>query len=130
LLVAKGWQEAEPATWKWGILSINPEPTEYTLPPLKRDYRGHADSLLMHRLGGDPRRQETIRIWDSGVRLSPSNQPVYLGLAANETLVQRLKVFSYWSAVQPSRDELQQLVDELAEMEAGWRTDSLLLIRN
>ena len=130
LLVAKGWQEAEPATWKWGILSINPEPTEYTLPPLKRDYRGHADSLLMHRLGGDPRRQETIRIWDSGVRLSPSNQPVYLGLAANETLVQRLKVFSYWSAVQPSRDELQQLVDELAEMEAGWRADSLLLIRD
>ena len=130
LLVAKGWQKAEPATWKWGILSINPEPTEYTLPPLKRDYRGHADSLLMHRLGGDPRRQETIRIWDSGVRLSPSNQPVYLGLAANEALVQRLKVFSYWSAVQPSRDELQQLVDELAEMEAGWRADSLLLIRD
>ena len=129
-LAAKGWQKVEPVTWQWGILSINPVPTEFNLPPLKRDYRGHADSLLMHRLGGDPRRQETIRIWDSGVRLSPSNQPVYLGLVANEALVQRLRFFSYWSAVKPSKSELQQLAGEVAGMETGWRTDSLLLIRD
>lgn len=129
-LAARGWQKAGTVTWQWGILSINPEPTEYTLPPLKRDYRGHADSLLMHRLGGNPRVQETIRIWDSGVRLSPSNQAVYLGLVANEVLVQRMKFFSYWSAVQPSKSELEQLARELTGMETGWRTDALLLVKH
>ena len=90
LLVSHGWQQAEPANWRWTILSINPEPTEFTLPPLKRDYLGHADILLLHRLGGDPLMQETIRLWDSGVRLKPSGQVVYLGQIANEMLVQRM----------------------------------------
>ena len=68
-LVAQGWQEAESANWRWILLSMNPEPTEYSLPPLKRDYLGHAGILLLHRLGGDPFTQETIRLWDSGFRL-------------------------------------------------------------
>ena len=71
VLEVHGWQEAEPANWRWILLSLNPDPTEFTLPPLKRDYLGHANILLLHRLGGDPFTQETIRIWDSGFRLTP-----------------------------------------------------------
>ena len=109
---------------------MNPEPSELSLPPLKRDYLGHADSLLLHRLGGDPLVQETIRIWDSGVRLKPSGQTVYLGLVANETLVQRMVVFSYWSATTTSKVPLSQLASELGKMQLRWPTDSMLLIRN
>ena len=130
MLAVHGWQEAEQANWRWSILSMNPEPSELSLPPLKRDYLGHADSLLLHRLGGDPLVQETIRIWDSGVRLKPSGQTVYLGLVANETLVQRMVVFSYWSATTTSKVHLSQLASELGKMQLRWPTDSMLLIRN
>jgi len=130
LLAAYGWQEAEPANWRWTILSMNPEPTELTLPPLKRDYLGHADILLLHRLGGDPFAQETIRLWDSGVRLKPSGQAVYLGQVAGEVLVQRMKVFSYWSAIPAPQASLENFADEVAALQTRWGDISLLLIRN
>jgi len=129
MLNAHGWQEAEPANWRWSILSLNPEPTVMTLPPLKRDYLGHADSLLLHRFGGDPLAQETIRIWDSGVRLKPAGQAVYLGLVAREVLVQRMLFFSYWSAVPVPSANLDQLAREAGEMQLKRSGERMLLIR-
>jgi len=123
------WQEAETANWRWSILSLNPEPTEFTLPPLKKDYLGHPDILLLHRLGGDPQAQDAIRIWDSGVRLKPDGQAVYLGQIANEVLVQRMRLFSYWRALPESRELLEQLQVELANLQIIWGDDSLLIIR-
>ena len=130
LLATYGWQEAEPANWRWTILSMNPEPSELTLPPLKRDYLGHADILLLHRLGGDPSAQETIRLWDSGVRLKPSGQIVYLGQIAGEVLVQRMKVFSYWSAIPASQASLEKFADDVSALQTRWGDISFLLIRN
>ena len=130
LMAVYGWQEAKPANWRWTILSMNPEPTERTLPPLKRDYRGHADILLLHRLGGEPLIQETLRIWDSGIRLKPTGQAVYLGQIADEVLIQRMKVFSYWSAVPATQASLGQLAAEAAGFQTRWGDDSLLLIRD
>lgn len=129
MLEAHGWQKAEEANWRWTILSMNPHPTEHTLPPLKRDYLGHADVLLLHRLGGDPVRQQTLRIWDSGVRLNPGGQAVYLGQLATEVLVQRMKVFSYWSAIPASPANLEQLAGEITSMEMRWGSEKMLLIR-
>jgi len=129
VLASQGWQEAAPANWRWTILSMNPDPTEHTLPPLKRDYLGRADNLLLHRLGGDPLVQETLRVWDSGVRLTPSGEAVYLGQIAEEVLVQRMKLFSYWSAIPAPQENLQQLAVEVSELQNHWGSDSLLLIR-
>jgi membrane-associated phospholipid phosphatase len=129
ILAAFGWQEAEPSNWRWLILSMNPEPTEHTLPPLKKDYLGRADTLLLHRLGGDPMTQETLRIWDSGVRLEPTAEAVYLGQLAEERMVQRMKVFSYWSALPASQSSLAQLESETAKLQSRRGTDSMLLIR-
>ena len=129
VLAVRGWVEAEPANWRWPILSMNPNPTEHSLPPLKRDYLGRADSLLLHRLGGDPLAQETVRIWDSGVRLQPSGQAVYLGQVAGEVMIQRMKVFSYWSAIPASQVSLKQLATETASLHSRWGNDALLLIR-
>ncbi|NOR18969.1 MAG: hypothetical protein GQ538_02630 [Xanthomonadales bacterium] len=129
MLASQGWQEAQPANWRWTILSMNPEPSEQTLPPLKKDYLGRADSLLLHRLGGDPLAQETIRLWDSGVRLIPSGQAVYLGQIAGEVLVQRMKLFSYWSAIPATRTSLRQLATETSNLQNRWGDDALLLIK-
>ena len=130
LLAAHDWQEGEPANWRWLILSMNPEPTEYLLPPLKRDYLGHADDLLLHRLGGDPSAQETIRLWDSGVRLSPSGTPVYLGQVAVEVLVQRLKFFSYWRAIPSAQTNIDLLQVETAGLTTRRVSDSMLLLKS
>ncbi|MDX2428733.1 MAG: VTT domain-containing protein [Xanthomonadales bacterium] len=129
VLAVHGWQEAEPANWRWSLLSLNPEPTELSLPPLKRDYLGHANTLLLHRLGGDPLKQETIRIWDSGFRLTPGGLPLYLGQINDEILVQRMKVFSYWRAVRAPEARLEQLKKETENLQTRSVSDGLLLIR-
>jgi membrane protein DedA with SNARE-associated domain len=129
LLAAHGWQVAEPANWRWLILSMNPNPTEHTLPPLKKDYLGHADGLLLHRLGGDPLQQETLRIWDSGVRLQPTEQGVYLGQIGSEALVQRMGVYSYWTAIPISEEALRKLDEETKGLQSRWGDKSMLLLK-
>ena len=129
VLAVHGWQEAESANWRWVLLSMNPESTEFTLPPLKRDYLGHADILLLHRLGGDPFTQETIRIWDSGFRLKPGDQTVYLGQINGEALVERVKLFSYWRAQHALNESLQQLQAETEGLQTRMAGDEILLIR-
>ena len=109
---------------------MNPEPTEHSLPPLKRDYLGHADVLLLHRLGGDPFTQETIRLWDSGFRLKSSGQTVYLGLFSGEVLVQRMKFFSYWQARPVSKESLEQLEKEFESLQIRRASEELLLVRD
>ena len=108
---------------------MNPEVSEVTLPPLKRDYLGHANTLLLHRLGGDPSTQETLRIWDSGVRLKPGGQAVYLGQVIVEALVQRMRVFSYWSARPTKPANLERLAEEAAKLQIRYGDETTLLIR-
>ena len=61
------------------------------------------------KLGGDLRQQETARFWDSGIRLKPSGQAVYLGMVSSEVLLQKLRVYSYWSAVPSSQQNVAKL---------------------
>lgn len=129
-LAVSGWQEAPKANWRWALMSMNPEPTEMSLPPLKRDYLGHADVLLLHRLGGDPYTQETIRIWDSGFRLKPDGKTVYLGQIDTEVLVQRVKFFSYWRAMPGVIDGLENLKKELEGLLVRQVGDEILLIKD
>jgi hypothetical protein len=109
---------------------MNPESTELTLPPLKRDYLGHPDTLLLHRLGGDPASQDTVRIWDSGVRLMPGGQSLYLGQLANEELVQRLKVFSYWREIPVTKSGLKVWKEEISGLQARWADETMLLLKS
>jgi len=128
LLAAHGWREAAPTNWRWIILSLNPEPTEFTLPPLKRDYLGHANTLLLQRLGGSPLTQETLRVWDSGVRLKPTGQAVYLGQIANEVLLQRMKLFSFWSVKPATSSQLEGFFTEVTGFQANRTDDGFLLL--
>jgi membrane protein DedA with SNARE-associated domain/membrane-associated phospholipid phosphatase len=129
VLAAHGWREVDAVNWRWLVLSLNPEPDETTLPPLRRDFLGRADNLLLQRLGGDPVRQETLRIWDSGARLVPGGEAVYLGLVAEEWLVQRMMLFSYWSVRPVPADKLLQLSREVYGLETRQMPDGPLLIR-
>ena len=130
ILAPHGWQEAGSANWRWGLLSMNPKATEATLPPLKRDYLGHADVLLLHRLGGDPYKQETLRLWDSGFRLKPGGQTLYVGQVNTEVLVKRLRIISYWRAKPALKGSLEQLQNEAEGLQTRRVGESPLLIRD
>lgn len=129
LLEPYGWEVAPQANWQWLILSMNPDADNQSLPPLKKDYLGHADTLLLHRMGDIPSEQETMRIWDSGVRLKPSGQALYLGQISNEKLVQRFRVYSYWSATSFNDNHVANLADEARGWQTRWADESMLLIR-
>ncbi len=74
--------------------------------------------------------QETIRIWDSGFRLKPGGQTVYLGQVNKEALVQRMKFFSYWRAQAASKHSLEQLEAETEGLQTRMTGDGFLLIRD
>lgn len=128
VLARHGWLEAGSANWRWVLLAMNPEANESTLQPLKRDYLGHPDVLLLHHLGGDPHRQETLRIWDSGFRLKPGGRILYVGQVNTEELVQRLNIFSYWRALPPAPGSLERLQAELEGLRTRRIADGPLLI--
>jgi hypothetical protein len=72
---------------------------------------------------------QTVRLWDSGVRLQPGGQPLYLGQLSEELLVQRFGLFSYWKSAPMSEDLQRELRVALDSLEQKTVTGDLLLIR-
>jgi undecaprenyl-diphosphatase len=129
LLQAAGWHSEPESDWRWVLQALNPEPDEASLPLLGRAYEGLSESLLLSTHVPPDGRLLTIRLWDSGIRLSPGGQVLYFGQIAEETLVQQLKLFSFWRAralPEPMVAPLQRAVQSLDTMLVD---DGLLLIR-
>jgi hypothetical protein len=126
---ARGWQRAEAANWRWLVQALNPDPDEASLPMIHKDYLGRPDVLILRQPDNDDSTQVTIRVWESGQVLQPHGTPLYLGQVSRETLVQRLRLFSYWRA-QPLDDaEFNAFRDGLRELGAREPEDRLLLLR-
>jgi undecaprenyl-diphosphatase len=129
MLVADGWEPVPESDWRWVLQALNPEPDQASLPLLGRAYLGWSEELLLRRKAPAEGRLLTIRLWDSGVRLMPGGQVLYLGQIAEEELVQRFGLFSYWRAA-PMREELQQpIFAALAGLEQKRVAGGLLLVR-
>jgi membrane-associated phospholipid phosphatase len=124
-----GWALAEPPGIGWLLQALNPTPTESTLPPFGKDFLGYPEVLVMRYPTDDPDRQQVLRLWDSGARIQPGNQPLYLGLFSEEQLVQRFRVFSYWRASVVNSEELMATSSPQDRFEIRRAEDSLLLIR-
>jgi hypothetical protein len=71
----------------------------------------------------------TVRMWDSGVRLLPEHQALYLGQLSEEQLVQRFRLFSYWRSVPGSDGDLSWVREALGELDQKIEQDDLLLLR-
>jgi undecaprenyl-diphosphatase len=129
LLAVAGWEPVPDSDWRWMLQALNPEPDQASLPLLGRAYLGWSEELLLRRNVPPEGRLLTIRLWDSGVRLMPGGQALYLGQMSEEELVQRLGLFSYWRAA-PMREELQQpILEALGSLEQKQVAGGLLLIR-
>ncbi len=129
LLRQSGWKLEPEADWRWIIKALNPEPNQASLPLLGRAYQGRSEELLLSRDLAPEGRLLTIRLWDSGVRLEPGNQVLYLAQLSEEVLVQQLGVFSYWRSTSVDQSRFTPLVTPLSPLEQKRVDSNLLLIR-
>jgi len=129
LLARAGWRPVPESDWRWILQALNPEPDQASLPLLGRAYLGHSEVLLLRKNVSPQGRLQTVRLWDSGVRLQPGGQPLYLGQFAEELLVQRLGLFSYWKSAPMSESLQRDLRAAFGNLEQKTVEDGLLLIR-
>ncbi|MDX1381854.1 MAG: hypothetical protein R3233_12070, partial [Xanthomonadales bacterium] len=105
------------------------EPDQASLPLLGRAYQGRSEALLLRKNVSPQGRLQTVRLWDSGVRLQPGGQPLYLGQLSEEVLVQRFGLFSYWKSAPMSEALKRDLRAALGNLEHKTVEDGMLLIR-
>lgn len=129
LLEQAGWSKEPEADWRWIIQALNPEPDQASLPLLGRAYQGRSETLLLSRDLEPEGRMLTVRLWDSGVRLEPGGQVLYLAQLSEEVLVQRLGLFSYWRSTAVDKSHFRPLREPLAGLEQKRVDENLLLIR-
>jgi membrane protein DedA with SNARE-associated domain len=123
-LAGDGWLRDTPADRTWLLQALNPDPNPAKLSLLGKDYLGRPELLRLRRYSDLGGAHQTLRLWDSGARLAPGGQPVYLGQLARENLVRRLRLLTYWRslAAEPAAlDEVAAALDEfeLREVDAG-----------
>jgi hypothetical protein len=129
LLEPAGWTMEPEADWRWIIQALNPEPRQASLPLLGRAYQGRSEVLLLSKDLEPEGRLLTIRLWDSGVRLEPGGQVLYLAQLSEEVLVQRLGLFSYWRSTSVDQSHFEPLRDPLRSLQQKRVGENLLLIR-
>jgi len=129
LLESAGWESVPKTDWRWIIQALNPEPDQASLPLLGRAYQGRSEVLLLRRNLEPDGRLLTIRLWDSGVRLVPGGQFLYLGQLSEEELVQRFGLFSFWRSTAVDRKQFGPIREPLENLEQKLVADKLLLIR-
>lgn len=125
----KGWELAPDANWKWLMRALNPSPDFNSLPLIGKDYLGHAEVLKLRWTGDQPDRQLTVRIWDSGARVSPGEQPLYLAQFSEEVLHRRLALFSHWRAFPTEPVAWEQLKRDLSVFSSRQVASDLILFR-
>jgi len=129
LLERAGWENVPKTDWRWIIQALNPEPDQASLPLLGRAYQGRSEEMLLRRNLEPDGRLLTIRLWDSGVRLVPGGQVLYLGQLSEEELVQRFGLFSFWRSTAVDRKQFGPIREPLESLDQKLVADKLLLIR-
>jgi membrane protein DedA with SNARE-associated domain len=129
LLVEAGWQRVPESDWTWVLQALNPEPDEASLPLLGRAYQGRSEALLLRKNPEIEGRLFTVRMWDSGVRLSPGGETLYLGQFSEEELVQRFRLFSYWRSTPITATGLTPLREILRSLDQKVVEGELILLR-
>jgi membrane protein DedA with SNARE-associated domain len=129
LLAHQGWEVVEHADWRWFVRALNPAPDEGNLPLIPRSFNGRSEALLMQLDEPGDRRMRTIRFWDSGVRLMPGGQILYLGQVSDEELVQRFNLISYWRSAALSGAQLPEAKSLFPGLEVSYTGEGLILMR-
>ncbi|NIP18252.1 MAG: hypothetical protein GWM87_08930 [Xanthomonadales bacterium] len=128
-LEEQGWTVVPPADWTWIVRALDPRPDAASLPLLGKDYLGHREVVLLARPGSGPSSQLTLRLWDSGTHLQPGGQTLYLGQIAEEVLIQRLRLLSYWRALPARATDQRDVFSALEGLQARTVQGGMVLVR-
>lgn len=128
-LGGQGWVPDSAADWTWLIRSLNPSPDPAALPMLAKDFLGRPEVLRLRRQDAATGRQQLLRLWDSGLRLQPGEQVVYLGQATEQVPVRRLRALSYSRSDPALEDTLRSLFESLGRFQTREVQKHLLLVR-
>lgn len=115
-LLAQGWQEADPASWKGLLRVLDADVDAATLPVLPASHNGRGDALLVSRPGRAPGTRDVLHLWAAPLRLQPGNVPVWQGTVATVALERRLKLFSFWQMQPQHRDAQDTLSKSLRDL--------------
>jgi hypothetical protein len=129
-LANDGWYTDEAADWTWVIRALDPDPEPAALPLLGKDHLGRPEVLRLRRFNDETGQHQTLRLWDSGVRLMPGGQVLYAGQAAEENMVRRLKALFYWRSMPAAESTLGDIADSLGRFSTRQVAEGLMLVRN
>jgi len=130
VLSASGWERVPETDWRWVLQALNPEPNEASLPLLGRAFRGRSEALLLRKTNTETGQLITLRMWDSGVRLIPGSQAVFLAQLSEEQLVQRLGFFSYWRSASIDVRGMEPIRLEFTDLDQKFVIGEVLLLRD
>ncbi|HMB60130.1 MAG TPA: hypothetical protein VKN35_09475, partial [Xanthomonadales bacterium] len=128
-LSRNGWEPVQESDWLWVLQALNPEPDTASLPLLGRAFKGRSEALILRRMLPESGALITLRLWDSGVRLQPGDQVVYLVQVSEEQLVQLLGFFSYWRSAPYPVSEMNEIRRELSGFDQKETGHNVLLLR-
>lgn len=128
-LSRNGWEPVQESDWLWVLQALNPEPDTASLPLLGRAFKGRSEALILRRMLPESGALITLRLWDSGVRLQPRDQVVYLVQVSEEKLVQLLGFFSYWRSAPYPVSEMHEIRRELSGFDQKETGHNVLLLR-
>lgn len=105
----QGWQTVPEVRLVdlWSVLIGRPD--LQSLPHLNRDFAGRPEELIMRRERGDGS-VIVLRLWESGLRLSPGDVPVWLGQVRVARPGLFLGSLTRWYQVDQEREAAEQLL--------------------
>ncbi|WP_241087553.1 bifunctional DedA family/phosphatase PAP2 family protein [Candidatus Vondammii sp. HM_W22] len=113
-----GWQQADLISWKNQLQRLSPGLHLNQLPVLPQVHDGKHESLVLAKSLPDDRRL-ILRLWPSHIRLSPSEETLWIGNVSEQRQVRVMNMISYAKTTANFEVAFQSLSRDLNGFPAG-----------
>ncbi|HEC15979.1 MAG TPA: phosphatase PAP2 family protein [Sedimenticola sp.] len=127
-LAGKGWRAVPPLTWSDMLKLLSPSLPLGELPVLPQVHDGRHEALILIKPRPDERRL-VLRLWPSGLVLSPGNRPLWLGGVSSQRQAHILNLLTFAETTRDFRGPFEILLQDTASLPHK-RADGLLLLRD
>jgi membrane-associated phospholipid phosphatase len=119
-LLAQGWTPLPQSDWRGLLMMLDEDATESTLPIMPSTHEGHAEAVLLARVGATPDERWVLRLWPAPYAIGEHDTPLWVGTAQTLRFAQRGDGFVRYWAVQPDDAAARRrLVADAAPLIAG-----------
>ena len=110
-LEAFGWRVQRQADWMRTLRLLDDAPSTARRPVLPATLGGHAEALLMRRIGPAPGELYVLRLWPAPARMSDGS-PLWIGSSQAMRYRQPYAAFGLWQPIDDSQAEAHAAVVE------------------